>query len=272
MSSLLQRIPKQAILLDCSWYLNQPTKGFELYQKGHIPHARFYDLDRYSNQLSSFPHMLPTESEFKESMQRLGIHNKDHVVCYDQGMFSAPRVWWTLRQFGHERVSVLDGGLQRYLAMGGELSDQVESWEQSAYTVGTRREERIEYPEFVKAVTDYSTTSFQVIDARSEGRFAGSEPEPRPIPSGHCPTATNLFFKRLINDQGCLRPKEELETLFRDVGISLDKPIVTMCGSGVTACIVFLALDQLGVKNVRLYDGSWSEYAHYKNSPIITYP
>jgi thiosulfate/3-mercaptopyruvate sulfurtransferase len=272
MQSLVKFIPKNSVILDCSWYLGEPNKGFEFYQKMHIPTARFYDLDRFANQLSSFPHMLPTDLEFQSSMQILGIQPEDHIVCYDQGLFSAPRVWWTLKQYGHANVSVLDGGLKNYQLMNLPFSKEKSEYQPSNYPLRHEGNLKIDYPELVESITEFSRNDFQLIDVRSAGRFGGSEPEPRPIPSGHCPTAKNLPFGKLLQPNGCLLEKDDLNKIFNQLEINLKKPIVTMCGSGITACILFLALDQIGATNVRLFDGSWSEYAHYKNSPIIRYP
>jgi thiosulfate/3-mercaptopyruvate sulfurtransferase len=218
--------------------------------------------------------MLPTPTEFQTIMSKLGIKRTDNVLVYDQSMFSAPRIYWMLKVFGHENVSVLDGGMQKYLKDGGVLETKTETIQESEYPLVEMNEKKvIDYLEIMKHIQDFSTQEFTIIDARSAPRFAGHEQEPRPIPSGHCPGAINIPFAALLTSEGTYLEKEELRAVFEEHMVDLDAPIVNMCGSGVTACVVDLALDILEFNHEkRVFDGSWAEYAANSKSPIIVYP
>lgn len=233
-------------------------------------------MDLVSDQLSSFPHMLPSESSFSYHAGQLGIRKSDTVVCYDSfGIFSAPRIWWMFKVFGHENVAVLDGGLKKWIA---NKNNPIEtgpppSFEAVEYTGVEKRNESlvIDYPELMNNLLDFNnaTKPISMLDARPPGRFAGSDPEPRPnLSSGHAPGSLNLPFGLLLNEDGTMKSKEDLLNVFKEKRVNFDAPIVTSCGSGVTAAIIFLALDVIGKKGVRLYDGSWAEYAAMKTSPI----
>jgi thiosulfate/3-mercaptopyruvate sulfurtransferase len=219
--------------------------------------------------------MLPSESSFAHHVGRLGIRKSDTVVCYDSfGIFSAPRIWWMFKVFGHQNVAVLDGGLKNWIANRMPIETGAPpTYEAVDYVgVGKRSESLvIDYPELMNNLLDFSNTTNPIcmLDARPPGRFAGVDPEPRPnLSSGHAPGSLNLPFGLLLNEDGTMKEKQELLAVFREKRVNFDVPIVTSCGSGVTAAIIFLALDIVGMKNVRLYDGSWAEYASHKSSPI----
>jgi thiosulfate/3-mercaptopyruvate sulfurtransferase len=218
--------------------------------------------------------MLPTESSFSEHMGRLGITKNDTVVCYDSfGIFSSPRIWWMLKAFGHEKVAVLDGGLKKWVADKNPVESTIPTWSSTKYEGVTKRNESlvIDYPELVNNLLNFTADPNPIcmIDARPAGRFSGADLEPRPnLASGHAPGSINIPFGLLLNSDGTMKSKEELIKVFQEKRIDLTNPIVTSCGSGVTAAIIFLALDIIGKKDVRLYDGSWAEYASYKTSPI----
>ncbi|KAJ3373767.1 hypothetical protein HDU91_004303, partial [Kappamyces sp. JEL0680] len=260
----LHEIPAKSIILDCTWHFAAGFSGKQLYlDPGHIPQARFFDLDACVDNLSSYPHMLPSPKDFAAHMGSMGIKRTDTVVCYDGlGLFSAPRIWWMLKVFGHENVSVLDGGLKAWTKAGKPIEKGPgQPWEVQEYTGVSSRDNRmvIDYPQLLSSLNDFTaTTPLTMLDARPAARFAGTAPEPRPIPSGHAPGSINVPYSELLSPDGTMLPKEELKKVFADKKIDLtgQHSLVTSCGSGVTAAIIYLALDVLGVQGVRLYDGS----------------
>ncbi|MFO1033107.1 MAG: 3-mercaptopyruvate sulfurtransferase [Hyphomicrobiales bacterium] len=249
------------VILDASWHL--PTAGrnakAEFAQK-RIPGARFFDIDATSDKTSKLPHMLPAADDFARDAGALGIGNGSKVVCYDSvGLFSAARCWWTFKAFGHDAVAVLDGGLPAWEKAGGPLeTDSAASPAPASFKAHLRAG-------MVKSMDQVAeglrTGAFQVADARSGSRFRGEEQEPRPgVRPGHMPGARNVHYASLLGPDGSLKPQKDLEQAFTSSGIDLEKPVVTSCGSGVTAAILTLALTELGVKDHALYDGSWTEW------------
>lgn len=237
------------------------------YLEAHIPGAVFFDIEALSDHTTSLPHMLPSPEAFARSMSDLGVSSAAHLIVYEQqSVFSAPRAWWTLRAFGAERVSVLDGGLPAWIKAGG------------ATEAGAAHRPVAEFAARLDglAVKDLGTIkeilahNGQVLDARSKGRFDGIAPEPRPgLRSGHMPGAVSLPFGELVSD-GRLRSVSELRSIFEGCGLDLEQPITTTCGSGVTAAVLALGLELAGAKHVSLYDGSWAEYASQPNAEIVT--
>ncbi|XP_038612343.1 3-mercaptopyruvate sulfurtransferase [Tachyglossus aculeatus] len=249
-------------LLDASWYLpklkRDPQKEFE---DRHIPGAAFFDIDLCSDRTSPYDHMLPTAQSFAEYAGKLGVGGDTHVVVYDaseQGLFSAPRVWWMFRAFGHRAVSLLDGGLRNWQREGRPLGS------------GRGRPVPAEFhatldPAFVKSYEDIKenveSRQFQVVDARASGRFRGTEAEPREgIEPGHIPGSLNMPFTDFLTEQGLEKSPEELRGLFREKKVDLSQPLVATCGSGVTACHVALAAYLCGKPDVAIYDGAWVEW------------
>ena len=235
------------------------------YLEAHIPGAIFFDIEALSDHYTSLPHMLPSPEIFARSMAELGVSSAAHLIVYEQQpVFSAPRAWWTLRTFGARRVSMLDGGLPAWIAAGG-ASESGPVHRPPAQFVAALD------PTAVKdlaAIKDLLASSSQVVDARSAGRFNGTALEPRPgLRSGHMPGAVNLPFGELAQD-GRLRSREELRSVFEQRGLQLDKPITTTCGSGVTAAVLALALELAGADDISLYDGSWAEYASQPDAEI----
>ena len=255
------------VVFDASWHLpapGQPVRNArEEYLDCHIPGAIFADIDELSDQQSSLPHMLSSASAFEAQMRSLGMYKNSQVVVYDtHGLFSAARLWWMLRTFGHDQVRVLDGGLPKWI----EESRRVASGEVTP-SLGDFTGRYI--PSRVASLDEIHKAEL-VLDARSAGRFQGVAPEPRPgLPSGHMPNARNLPFDRLIRDAR-LRSREELKEIFAEVGVRDDQPIITSCGSGVTAAIISLALAEVGHCLNSLYDGSWTEYAQKCPSEVVT--
>jgi thiosulfate/3-mercaptopyruvate sulfurtransferase len=250
------------VILDTSWYL--PTSGRnpgEEYRAGHIPGARFFDLDLASDLATTLPHMLPSEAAFATYVGRLGIDNRTTVVVYDgsEANLSAARVWWMFRAFGHEAVAVLDGGLGRWRAEGRP----VEPGESAAVPASFRaRLDRSWLRELPEVRDSLAQGSAQVVDLRPAGRFSGAEPEPRPgVPSGHIPGSLSLPYTELVRTDGTALTDDELRHRLTSAGIRLDRPVIALCGSGTSACNLLLALERLGHRAGALYDGSWTEWA-----------
>jgi len=256
-------------VVDASWYLpamqRDPRAEF---LEGHIPGAVFWDIDALSEQGTTLPHMLPDRDLFVRQVGTLGIGNQDRVVVYDgSGInLSAPRVWWELRFAGHETVAVLDGGLGKWRAEGRPLASGPVTRAPSAFEPHWR-------PELVRSLSEVQEAirakSAQLLDARSAGRFAGTEPEPRPgIRSGHIPGAHNLPYADLVGADGTMRGPAELAQRFADAGIDVNRPVVTSCGSGLTACALALGLHLLGNRSAAVYDGSWTEWGAPDGPPV----
>lgn len=255
-------------IIDGSWYLPQMNRDAEQeYAEGHIPGAVFIDLDEISDDESPFPHMLPTPEEFSSRMKQLGVGDGHHVIVYDgAGLFSAARFWWMFKAMGHTNVSVLDGGLPRWVAMNQETESGTNTRPTRHHTARPNNTIRRDIADMRR---NLETGRAQVVDARSRGRFTGTDPEPRPeLSSGHMPGSFSLPFGDLLNEDGTLRAPADLTRIFEDAGVDLTRPVITTCGSGVTAAIPFLALSVLGHPKIALYDGSWSEWAATEGTPI----
>lgn len=237
------------------------------YLRCHLPGAVFFDIDVVSESRSALPHMLPEADEFARQAAQLGFSDDVHIVVYDaHGIMSAPRLWWMLRVFGHHAVSVLDGGLPKWLAEGRPVATGP-----VARAPGKFRAERND--ELVvnigQMLANVDQRDFQVVDARSPGRFAGVSEEPRPgLRLGHMPGAINVPYTDLL-ESVVLKPAAELAEIFEDAGLDCERPIVATCGSGVTACVVALGLFERGSEHVAVYDGSWAEWGGREDTPII---
>lgn len=279
-------------LLDASWYMpNEKRNPIEEYQVAHIPGALFFDIDRIADHTTKLPHMLPSEEAFAAAVSALGIQNKDAVVVYDgKGIFSAPRVWWMFRVFGHDRVWVLDGGMPKWRASGYDVessasstftikasaaAEAVEKVYQGQPQVGPITFQAKFQPHLLWSLDQVRQNiegkTHQHIDARSKPRFDGTAPEPRKgIRSGHIPGSKCIPFPQVLDASQTLLPADELKKQFENEGISLDSPIVASCGTGVTACILALGLHRLGMTNVAVYDGSWTEWEAHPDTPVNT--
>lgn len=249
------------VVLDGSWHL--PTAGRDAraeYEQEHIPGALFFDIDEISDETSPLPHMLPSTVKFASRMKRMGIGDGMRIVVYDSaGMFSAARVWWTFRAMGHEDVAVLNGGLPKWKAEGRPVTSEPTPPRSQRHFTPRLNASLVRDLEDMKRIVE--SGSAQIADARGPGRFAGTEPEPRPgLRSGHIPGSRNVPYSRLLNPDGTLKAPAELHQIFSEAGIDPAKPVVTTCGSGVSAAILSLALTLIGQPESGLYDGSWSEW------------
>eukprot|EP00743_Colponemidia_sp_Colp-15_P003515 GILK01003793.1.p1 GENE.GILK01003793.1~~GILK01003793.1.p1 ORF type:complete len:291 (-),score=37.25 GILK01003793.1:197-955(-) len=243
--------------------------GFAEWQQKRIPGSVHFDIDKIADHSSGLPHMMPSESVFAEAVGQKGISNEDQIVCYDsQGIFSAARAWYMFRCYGASSVFVLDGGLPKWEQEGLPIETDAPSAPQPATF------HAVYQPHMVMAASTVldkcvKNQERQVVDARSNGRFVGSVPEPRAgLRSGHIPGARNVPFNTVLAADKTLLPSEQLQSVFEQAGVNLSKPIVTSCGSGVTACVLALALKQMGYDNVALYDGSWSEWGGREDLPV----
>lgn len=259
---------KQLKIIDASWHMPSTGRNAENeYAAAHIKGAVFFDIEKFSA-ASDLPHMLPSVGEFSEASSALGISNGDVIVVYDTtGIFSAARVWWMYRYFGANQVHVLDGGLPAWKAIGGALSSGTEDRTHCDYSSTASHGAVADATVVLNASNSGSS---QILDARSHARFTGAEKEVRPgLRSGHIPGSSSLPFTTLLNN-GYLRNPEELANIFKTRGIDIEQPIITTCGSGVTAAIIILALEVLGVHHAVLYDGSWSEWGALPSVPVDT--
>ncbi len=257
-------------VVDASWYMpgekRDPAKQFEA---GHIPDAVFFDIDKISDHTTGLPHMLPSARDFSAAAGKLGIGNDETVVAYDgTGIFSAPRLWWTFKAMGHDNVKVLDGGFPKWKREGRAIETGPAQPREKCFTAHFRPGLKRDFEDVMGIVQDKSA---QMVDARSASRFSAEEKEPRAgLRSGHMPGAANVHFRSLITADGTCKSKDELRASFEQAGVDPARPIVTTCGSGMTAAILMLALDEIGAKDTALYDGSWTEWGGRPEAPVVT--
>jgi thiosulfate/3-mercaptopyruvate sulfurtransferase len=260
-------------ILDASFKLPGVTPlPKEDYLAAHIPGAAFFDVDVISDHGIALPHMFPSEGSFADGVGALGVTNDDTVVVYDAGGWVAgPRAWWMFLAFGHRDVRVLDGGLQKWRAEGRPVESGEAFPDFTSYSASF-------HPSFVRSrrqlVGNLDSRAEQVIDARPQPRFEGSVAEPRPgLRAGHIPGSRSVPYAGLFDPRtGMMKPLDELRNAFADAGVDLNRPIVTTCGSGVSALVLTLALYRLGVRGSALYDGSWSEWGQLDGPPVATGP
>lgn len=255
-------------IIDASWYLPDANRDPKAeYDANHIPNARFFDIDEIADAKSDLPHMAPPPEKFVSRMRAMGIGDGHQVVVYDgAGIMSAARVWWLFHLMGKTDTAVLDGGLPKWLAEGGEVEDMPPILRDRHITVQRNAQ-------LVKSVTQVAAAAklkdAQILDARSLARFKGEAPEPREgLRSGHIPNSICLPFPDLLNTDGTMKSNTDLTEIMENANIDMHAPIITTCGSGVTAAIINLALERLGHKHHSLYDGSWAEWGMYNDLKV----
>jgi len=239
------------------------------YEAAHIPGARFFDIDDISDARSELPHMVPPVEKFMSRLRAMGVGDGHQVVVYDaKGLFSAARVWWLFRLMGQDNIAVLDGGLPKWQAEGRPIEDLPPLVRDRHMTV--RRQNHM-----VKDVTQISAAAklgdHEILDARSAARFRGDAPEPREgLRAGHIPGSRNVPYTELLNDDRTMKDPERLREILAAAGVDLAKPVITSCGSGVTAAVINLALERIGKTDHALYDGSWTEWGAFPTLPVAT--
>jgi thiosulfate/3-mercaptopyruvate sulfurtransferase len=259
------------VIVDGSWYLPAENRdGFEEYLAAHIPGAVFFDIDEIADHSRGLPHMLPPSHVFELHMARLGIANGDKIVVYDgAGLFSAPRVWWSFRVFGVENVFILDGGFPKWRAEKKPVEAGMVAREPTHFTAEMNEAMVADVERVKKTLVDRSA---QVVDSRPAERFRGEAPEPRPgVRQGHMPGSLNLPSGKLV-ENGALASPQKIAAAVSEAGIDPSKPVITSCGSGVSAAILWLALDSIGKEPQALYDGSWTEWGGNEELPVATGP
>ncbi|MDO6963974.1 3-mercaptopyruvate sulfurtransferase [Rhizobium alvei] len=256
-------------LVDASWYLPaQKRDAAAEYAEAHIPGAVFFDQDAIADHSTNLPHTIPDPAFFAIEVSKMGISDQDTIVVYDgPGLFSAPRVWFLFRLMGARNVYVMAGGMDAWKAEGRPVTSDLP--EPQPATFAARMDlGKVTTLDAMRAIVGSGST--QIADARGAGRFTGDESEPRPgVRSGHMPGARNLPFGNLLRN-GTLKPVSELKTVFEEAGIDLSRPVVTSCGSGVTAAVITLALESVGHSANTLYDGSWTEWGGRDDTPVVT--
>lgn len=257
-------------ILDASMYM--PDAGRDAraeYDAAHIPGARFFDLEEIRDARSDLPNTAPPAEKFMSRMRALGVGDGHQIVAYDgAGMLSAPRVWWLFRLMGHRDVAVLDGGFPKWQAEGRAVEDMPPVIKDRHLTVRFQNQ-------LLRDVTQVSQASklgtSQIVDARAAARFRGDSPEPREgLRAGHVPGSRNVPYTELLNSDKTMKTPDEMRAVFEAAGVEIDKPIITTCGSGITAAILSLALERIGNDSWSLYDGSWSEWGMFPTVPVAT--
>ena len=255
-------------VVDAAWYMPDAKRDPKAEDnEAHIPGAVYFNIDEISDSASPYPHMLPAPEKFASRVKAMGLGDGHRIVVYDgAGLFTAARVWWMFRVMGHEDVFVLDGGFPKWRAEGRPTEDLSPVHRTRHFTP---RPNHLILRDADQIKENLKTKREQIVDARSPGRFSGSEPEPRPgVRSGHIPGSKNLHYQKLLNPDGTLRKPEALAAAFREAGIDVTKPVTASCGSGVTAAIILLALEAIDAPEGALYDGSWSEWGARAELPL----
>lgn len=259
-------------IVDASWFMpGTPRDPKEEFLQAHIPGAVFFDIDEIADETSDLPHMLPSAIKFASRVRKMGLGDGSRIVVYDSlGILPAARVWWHFRAMGHEDVAVLDGGLPKWIAEGHPTEDGPALPQERHFTPRIQAD-IIRSLEQMKTIV--ATGREQIIDARPAGRFTGEVPEPRAgLRGGHMPGAHNIPLSALLAPDGTMLPADKLAAVFEAAGVDISKPIVSTCGSGITASVVALALARLGRPRSAVYDGSWTEWGGLADTAVVTGP
>ena len=249
-------------ILDATFYL--PDSGLiaeEEYKKKHIPNAIFFDINKIADPNNSLPHMIPSKDLFSKMMQNIGLNKDDEIIIYDNSPFlSSARAWFLFRYFGHDKIFIMQGGVKNWENNGGNITNGNVVLEKGNYIASAERKELVvNLDQMILASQNKENV---ILDARSKKRFLGEALEPRPnLPSGHIPNSQSLPSSDLINKDGYLKSKDEINQIFSNIKVNTNDKIIATCGSGVSACVISIALFCLGKKDIPIYDGSWTEWA-----------
>jgi thiosulfate/3-mercaptopyruvate sulfurtransferase len=257
------------VVIDATLYLpTTPRNAYEEYRNAHIPGAIYFDIEELSDVSNPMPHMLPSPEKFASRVKAMGIGDGTRIIAYDtQNMSSAARAWWMVRVMGHDDVAILNGGFSKWRTENRPVESAEPPRRGERHFTIRRNGALVRDISDVKALI--GSDKVQIVDARSAGRFAGTEAEPRDVPRvGHMPYAKNLPYTELIAPDGTFKSAADLADAFRAHDIDISRPVVASCGSGVTACVITFALSQLGQPNAAVYDGSWTEWSH-GDGPVV---
>jgi len=260
-------------IVDASWYLPAAGRNARAeFQEARIPGAQFFDIDETADTASPLPHMLPSPEKFSSRMRKLGVGDGKKVICYDgAGLFSAARAWWMFKVFGHVEAAILDGGLPKWRAEGRPLEDGPPARPQERHF--TARFQSMMVRDMKEVSEALKSGAAQLADARSPARFQAKEHETRPgVRSGHMPGAHNIHYATLLKSDGTLKSAADIASVFAAAGVDVSKPVITSCGSGVSAAILTLGLTLIGARRHALYDGSWAEWGGNPDTPVVTGP
>jgi thiosulfate/3-mercaptopyruvate sulfurtransferase len=262
-STLMSKIDNINLkILDATFYL--PDSGLiaeEEYKKKHIPNAIFFDINKIADPNNSLPHMIPSKDLFSKMMQNIGLNKDDEIIIYDNSPFlSSARAWFLFRYFGHDKIFIMQGGLKNWENNGGNITNGNVVLEKGNYIASAERKELVvNLDQMILASQNKENV---ILDARSKKRFLGEALEPRPnLPSGHIPNSKSLPSSDLINKEGYLKSKDEINQIFSNINVNINDKIIATCGSGVSACVISIALFCLGKTDTPVYDGSWTEWA-----------
>jgi thiosulfate/3-mercaptopyruvate sulfurtransferase len=262
-STLMSKIDNINLkILDATFYL--PDSGLiaeEEYKKKHIPNAIFFDINKIADPNNSLPHMIPSKDLFSKMMQNIGLNKDDEIIIYDNSPFlSSARAWFLFRYFGHDKISIMQGGIKNWKNYGGNITQGNVILEKGNYIASAERKELVvNLDQMILASQNKENV---ILDARSKKRFLGEALEPRPnLPSGHIPNSKSLPSSDLINKEGYLKSKDEINQIFSNINVNINDKIIATCGSGVSACVISIALFCLGKTDTPVYDGSWTEWA-----------
>ena len=259
---------KNLVIIDASWYLPYENRNtFFEYKKRHIPGTFFFDIEKISDKRSNLPHMLPSKQIFLREIRKFGIRKNSKIIIYDtKGIFSSTRLWWMFKFFGVKKVFILEGGFPKWRKEGRPISDRVSFNKKGSINLNVNNAVLATMDKVIKSIR---YKKHQILDVRSEDRFLGKVEEPRKnLRKGKIPQSLNIFYEDFLVKNKTFKNKKEIKSIFQKNKINLEKHVIVSCGSGITAAIVFIAFHLIGIKNVSLYDGSWTEWGSYSEKEI----